>query len=386
MFSLKPVTGRELVGREQPIKEIMRVLKNKDSNTGYLLYGIRRVGKTSILRELEKRLKGAGIVVVYVSLWEINPFNMKSLLEELVSRTLEEYGDRLPIKYKIRELFRTPAEITKRILETAKIGIKIREDAEFLLTFKFGGASPSELFRRAFEFPEEIAKETKTKCVIILDEFPSILELKDGMSFIRALRSLHEKQRHVAFCISGSVRKTLDAVALSETSPFYKQFMMKEIRPLDKKSVALLLEKNFRHHGIKMKEGITDFIYELTRGIPFYVQFFGKMMLAKNIKNIGKREMNLILKSFLDEEGNVMFMDYLHSFSQKEQGILSAIVASENRRGVSEISKLAEELPSTVSTYLLYLIDKGAIEKKGRGVYELADPVFREWLRGRLAA
>lgn len=383
-FTLQPVFGKSLIGREQLVEEMLGVLKDKKSNTGYSIYGVRRVGKTSILKEIESRLSAQkDIVVVPVCLWEVVPFTLENFLEEFVVTIMEKYKKLLPIEQKIKDLMVTPLNILKSLIKNLQLGIKVKENIEFLLSFKTQKTKNyTELFKKAFMLPEELAKSTKIKCVIILDEFPTILELKEGIDLVRALRTLHEKQKNTAFCISGSIRKTMNAVIFSSTSPFYKQFLIKEIKPLNKEGVEKLLKINLKEYGIRMDEKVVDEIYKYTMGAPFYVQFLGKLILEKKLEFVSLESIKKIIKSFLLEEGNTIFLDYLHSFSIKEQEILS-VIACRDIENVTNISKETNETPNTISTYLLYLIDKGALEKKERGKYIFADNMFKEWLKLR---
>lgn len=382
-FTLKPVTGKQLIGRQEVVHAMLQELSDIKSDTDYAIYGLRRVGKTSVLRELERRLQTEKKVVpIYLSLWQIYPFTLKTFLEKLIVTALESYHKKLSLKYSISDLMKTPVAMLRKILESSTLGAKLRDELEFTLSFKIQPEIDySKLFEKAFSLPEILARDTNTKCVLILDEFPSLLELKDGLSLIRAIRSIHESQQKTVLCIASSVRKYMDIVAMSETSPFYKQLVTKEIKPLNEAEVGLLLETNAEEYGIKiMKEGIKQ-MFHYTQGIPFYVQFLGKVAAEKKIGILTKEKVELLVTVFLEEEGTTIFMDYIKPFSSREQEIIKAM--AEGVETVSELSAAVKESSNVISTYLLQLIDKGVIEKVERGKYHLIDPLFKEWLVNR---
>ncbi len=382
-FTLKPVTGKQLIGREDIVQTMLQELSNLRSDTDYAVYGLRRVGKTSVLRELERRLRAQkNIVPIYLSLWQIFPFTLKTFLEKLIVTILENYQVKLSLKHSISDLMKTPLAMLQKILESSKISATLRDELEFTLSFKIQPETDySKLFEKAFTLPESLAKDTNTKCVLILDEFPSLLELKDGLSLVRAIRSIHEPQQKTVFCIASSVRKYMDAVAMSETSPFYKQLVMKEIRPLTETEVELLLEMNAKEYGMKIvKEGVQE-MFRYTQGIPFYVQFLGKVAAEKQIDILNKEQVHRIVQIFLEEEGTTIFADYIKPFSSREQEIIKAL--AQGIETVSELSTAAKESSNVISTYLLQLIDKGVIERVERGKYCLTDPLFKEWLANR---
>ncbi len=71
MFLLEPATGDSFVGREKLLEEMLIDLRDTTSWMGYAIYGTRRIGKTSVFKELERELKGEEkIVVIYLSLWD----------------------------------------------------------------------------------------------------------------------------------------------------------------------------------------------------------------------------------------------------------------------------------------------------------------------------
>jgi len=55
-FILKPAEGGDFIDREEIIEDMVKTLSSK-SLIGFALYGKRRVGKTSILKEVRRRLR-----------------------------------------------------------------------------------------------------------------------------------------------------------------------------------------------------------------------------------------------------------------------------------------------------------------------------------------
>ena len=54
-FTLTPVSADDFIGRKKVTAELVNQLKSKNK-IGFSLMGVRRVGKTSILKEVERRL------------------------------------------------------------------------------------------------------------------------------------------------------------------------------------------------------------------------------------------------------------------------------------------------------------------------------------------
>jgi len=347
------------------------------------LYGIRRVGKTSILKELQRRLKKRKEVVpVYISLWNIAPKNVCSFTKNFTAEVLRSYGPVVSLKYKVSKLLESPSSILREILSDLEISAKTGEDIEFLLNFKEGDIDYDDLIKRSFALPEQLAKETKTRCVLMIDEFPSITDLKDGNGkigedIIGVIRTMYEDQENVILCVSGSIRKTMGNAALSSTSPFYRQFLVREIKPLEKDDVSKLIRKNL---GKKVSVEVLDKISDLTKGIPFYVQLMGKKMeLVRG--SVNKDMINNIFKEVIEEEGDILFKEEFQSLSPKEQKII--MVMSRGISSPTEIANRANENPAVVSRYLGYLREKGSISKVDKGIYKINDPFFTRWVAER---
>ena len=72
-FTLTPATADDFVGRKEITEELVNQLTSKNK-IGFSLSGVRRVGKTSILKEVERRLSDYEQVnVIYLSIWRVSP-------------------------------------------------------------------------------------------------------------------------------------------------------------------------------------------------------------------------------------------------------------------------------------------------------------------------
>jgi len=383
-FILKPAEGEDFINREEIIEDMVKTLSNENSLIGFALYGGRRVGKTSILKEIRRRLRNKkGLVVIYFSMWEIAPRTVHNFVRELSGTILDTYGKRISLRYKAQEMLKSPATMLKKVVRELKITTKLGDDIEFLLTFDEKEEKDyGNLIKKAFNLPEQIAKETNTRCILLIDEFPSIMDLKNGGSrigedIIGVIRTIHEDQKHTILCISGSIRKTMETTALSSASPFYRQFLIKEIPPLLKNHVKEILVKNLP--GKKITEDAVDRLHEVSNGIPFYVQLFGKKIEIMPQKNIDIEVIEQVITETLDEEANIIFREEFNSLNTGEQEIIISMAKGINSPGA--IAKDIDTDTGAVSTYLILLQDKGVITKEGRGFYSINDPVFGLWVR-----
>ncbi len=380
-FTLKPVQGSALVNREKIITEMVANLADAGVQTGFALVGRRRMGKTSIFLEVCRQLRReTDTVPVYFSLRDLVEATVEEFTRFLSVAILDSYQHRLSLTLKARNFLKVPLETIKEVLTQARVGVKVKEEVEILLSPGRPRNTAVEDLERVFGLAESLADQTNTRCVMFLDEFPSIVALKDGSHIgegaIRKIRTINERQSRTVLSISGSVRKTMETVALSCNSAFYRQFIVREVGPLGKKDIKRLMSKNLKRPVAK--EALEE-IVTFTSGIPFYAQFLGRELGAIEEREVVPESVDAAVRQFIEEEGSIIFKEEFAKLGPKEKKIV-ALMATEDLSSLSQIAKAMRQEPNTVSKYLQYLEEKGVIEKPKRGQYELTDPVFKRWL------
>lgn len=387
-FTLRPASGTDFVDRDTLLAEMVETLTNPEISMGFALYGRRRVGKTSIFKELERRLQDEPTVVcVYVSLWDLVEGTLFELTQAWTTAVLDAYRRKgsLPLRHRAKHLMKLPLDAVKDLLSDLGLTVKLRDELEFLISYdpKSRKLPVSELLEHAFALPEALAAETGTRCVLLVDEFPSIIDLKDGTRLgegvIRKVRTLHEGQHHTVLNISGSIRKTMEITALASSSVFYGQFIVREIGPLDRDDVRELVERNL---NVSLNDSTLDALWSFTQGIPFYVQFLGRELTRLRPAEITRQTVEAAVEVFLSQEGDTLFREELERLSSKERTV-ARVMASEGFTAPSQIAQVMGEGLNIIGRYLRYLEEKGVIRREARGVYRFEDPVFSRWLASR---
>ena len=380
-FTLREVQGKEFVNRAELVEEMVKTLSDPGLLMGFALYGPRRIGKSSILLEVRRRLKKKkNIVPVYFSLWELDQETVAEFNKELTARLLEGYKARLGLKQRVEELLEYPRRAVHGIIKHLNIKAKIQEDIELLLTYDGEKQDPGSI-KRVFQLAEELATETKTRCVLILDEFPDIAKLKCntkvGGGIIKVIRSVCSSHKNTILCISGSSRATMELAVISPASPFYRQFIVREIKPLEIKYVKEIITKNI---DWEITPKAMDKIYKFTNGIPYYVQFIGRQIYMHSRERITEVEIEEIIEEFLREEGSILFRSEYETLSLKERSILQ-IMATKGIDKPSRIAKFQAEPVTNIYPFVEKLMEKGILERKAKGAYRFTDPIFERWLK-----
>lgn len=383
-FTIQPAEGPTFVNREEELKDILATLKDRSSTMGFALYGKRRMGKTSLLRETHRILLGEeNIVPIYFSIWDLIEKNITELARELTVAIVEEYRPHLSLPHKAKDLLSLPINFIKNVFSGLKLSVEVQDSLTLIFSLdKEKKIEPGSLIDAVFTLPEKLAQETKKKSVLLLDEFPDIVEIKtNGKKFeeavIKKIRTIQEGYKMTALNVSGSTRRTMESAVLSSTSAFYRQFVVKEIGPFSKPAVKELMDKNLVNG--KLSGEALDILFDFTAGIPFYVQFLGRLLNKYSTKTFETDIVKKAIDEFLSQEGDLIFKEEFEKLSDKEK----LIVVTMATKDLSELSGISEALKDQITNlgqYMVYLEEKDIIQKEQRGLYVFIDPIFKQWM------
>jgi hypothetical protein len=337
-----PVTGSRFFGREY---EVQRILSNPDTN--HAILGIRRIGKTSLLREVERiyREGGESGHVVYLD------------CSDLLSA--DDYMREVVRKLNPRELVRMHLQQT------------------------------------VFWFPnflERMAQAHKPKLVFFLDEIDNLVLMQRGdWELFRMLRASSNKG--ACQYIMAGFREAMKEQYLLD-SPFYnfcQEVRLSEFTRRQAQELIITPMENLRVH-IKDRDEVVGRIYEETAGHPNLIQYYC-MILLRRLDMTGEREINpeSLIDVYSDEgfKGHLL-TSFMQNTEKREKAIIYAVLlANEDtpvrgfthefidsalRRQAIALSEQAIEDACDV------LVLAGILHRKGKE-YFLTSPVFTKVLK-----
>jgi len=385
-FSLYSVSGKDFIGREEIINELVKELSSKNK-IGFSLSGIRRIGKTSILKETKRILENSGITVIYISVWSIVPSTVDEFTKIMNRVTISEFQKKLSTKFKFEHLLVTGTKALAIFLQNLKLSANVTEDLEVSVSYVRKESDDVEAaIKKSFSLIEDLSKMTKTTSVLIIDEFPSLVDLtygtknqKIGTEIVQLLRTLFEDFRNTKLVISGSFRDTLENLVAKEKAPFYKQLLLREVSSFNEAE----FEKFVKHYLPTLKFVGKDTkieLYKITGGIPYNLQLIGKEIQYMKLKKIDKKKLYEIIQNVLQKEGNQSFKEVIANLSPSEIKVLKGLAKSPEL-SPKEISKQEFIDENSVSACLNTLEKKVIIKKIERGKYRFTDNMFAEWLK-----
>ncbi|MEG4090730.1 ATP-binding protein [Microcoleus sp. Pol12B4] len=240
-----PVEGNLFVGREDILKQLKEVWILSHQLQSVVIYGHRRMGKTSILLNAVESL-GSQVKVAYVNLLRLG-------------NTPQGVGEVL-------------IAISDEISEVVNIPPPADED---LLNL------PYRTFERYLKQVE--ANLSERGLIIALDEFEKIEKLiengKIDSDFMEVLRGMVQWSPKVAFALAGL--HTLDEMTGDYSHPFFASFINIKVSFMESAATRQILANPHEDFPLDYAPEALSTIYVWTAGQPYLVQLVGFQLVRR---------------------------------------------------------------------------------------------------------
>lgn len=337
-----PVTGSRFFGREH---EISRILSNPDTN--HAILGIRRIGKTSLLREIERILieREAAARVVYL-----------------------ECSDLLSTDDYIREVVRklNPRELPRVHLQ------------KYVFFFP--------------NFLERMSKQLKAKIIFLLDEVDNLVIMQRGdWELFRMLRASSNKGA-CQYIIAGFREAMQEQYMLD--SPFYnfaQEIRLNEFTRQQARELIVTPMENLRVH-IRNEDAVVGRIYEETAGHPNLIQYYC-LILLRRLDQTGSRQISpdSLIDVYVDEGfTSHLLTSFMQNTENREKALIYAILMSAevdrlkgyNLEDIDNILRKGNILlgQKSIDEACNVLTLAGILHRKGKEYY-FTSPVFSKVLQ-----
>ena len=338
----KPVTGSRFFGRET---EIRRIITN-DAN--FAVMGIRRIGKTSLLKEIGERYLAHA----------------------------QESGDKL-------------AEDRLIFLDCSSI-----KSAEHFMQEIVRRLNAQELPRinhRQFplyfpDFLNRMARRYKGRLIFLLDEFDDLLTILSSESdILEAMRS-SSNQDSARFIVAGFRRLLRETSNLD--SPFFNFVSALRLKEFSLKEASTMIIEPMRNLGIHLERSneIVDRIVRETAGQPNLIQFYCSILIEQ-LDRLEERTLSMdMLFHVHDSEDFRAFLlnTFMDNTSHLEKAIVfSLLVKYDLDMGAFDLEMIEDALADQQVTGMFMDLDQacknlelaGTFVRKGQ-YYHFATPIF----------
>jgi len=363
----RPVTGDHLVGREEVVSIILSRVQNRQS---VVLAAPRRMGKTSVLLEVLRRLRRKGWFVGSVDIFDTP--TLRDLSEKIVQTTLDNRG------ISGERIIRAAREGIDTLRRAVQLKHVTDEGYEIVLSFAGETKRPIDLLDEALDFPDQFAKRHGKRLCFAYDEFGDLMKM-DG-ELIKKMRAKFQKHENTVYIFSGSQESVINELFGNRKEAFYGFADAIDLPPIPKDAFSNYIKRTFNSVKIECSSSIISQILELTEGHPYYTQLLCQLLYyrvrgvrdeieAKDVREAFEEAL-LSQSSYLDD------LWYNLSRSSPVQLAICRLLASDMEASpYVSLSDTKQNIYYALSS----LVKKGILRKDGER-YSFTDPFFREYI------
>ena len=365
-----PVPASDLVGRETYIRRIAERLW--DGNH-VLVAGPRRIGKTSLILEVLRRLRRRGALTAYVDC--LGATDVRGLGERLVDALLENVSG-------VERTFEGAKAIAAGLRPTMKIKYEHVELALDLAREK----NAQRFFEGALDLPRALAARTGKRVVVVFDEFQGAGRL--GPRVFDVMRARFQAQRGVAYAFLGSEEGILEELFSEKGRAFYRFAVPVDLADAAGHRFGIApddwleyLRDKFAQRKIAIDDASVDRILDATGGHPqdtmqlcaalyYLMRDAGqRTVTADHVAVAYEQALRELERPFALHWTELATGKYLQAVAKR---IAHGAVLYAGESGIPrpEVLRALESLRM-----------RGLVSRVGRGRYEFVEPMFGEYVR-----
>jgi AAA+ ATPase superfamily predicted ATPase len=370
------------IDRKEIVSQLVKGITSQARPVNYALIGARQIGKTSILREVTRQI-GEQVIVVNLD-FSVHRFSPEDFAHALMQSLTVQYSNRIG---GTKRLLSRISQIVKslRQLRRVRLSFSIDVDAQGKPSISIKPelserkVNQRELIELAFAYVTTIAEQSKSRVIVIIDEFQYFTEYSsypDLKGILDIFRHFLDESGNVSIIVSGSRIHFLANILGDGKSPLFGRFVLLEVGELEQRyAIELYLKlKNSGSHDEALD------VYRLVGGHPFYI-----LALAENKRD--NESIGEAYRRLLDEPTGALnlYARYVvaedlgtHAKARQSRFLKVLIAIGSRKRAVSEISEETRIALTSVPWYLQQLISYDLVEKTRDG-YAIRDRVLRDY-------
>lgn len=262
----------ELVGRQAEIDLVdLMVAKSRRrrNDGGLILYGLRGVGKTVLLNQLQQNVEKAGWVTVQL---EARPGESGARVSrQSLGRGVAMAGRQMTSRFKtaIDDVRSAVASVASFSATVA--GLTLTLDAPASTTRANSGLIEIDLEELVSDLAVPLNRNDSALAIFV-DEMQDL-----DADLLTALLAVQHKasQADWPFYVIGAGLSTLRRT-MAEARSYAERFVIREIGALSREAAAEAVVKPASDLGAHFEDDAVDLIVDAARGYPFFLQTYGK--------------------------------------------------------------------------------------------------------------
>ncbi len=369
----------ELVGRDDVLDQariLLGRIKQRRAEKSILLTGLRGVGKTVLLNEMERTAQADGYRTLLVEAHEQKPLG--ALLAAPLRQLLYKLDRLAGAGHKARQALAVLKGFFGTIsvkMEGIELGLDI--DAEK------GTADSGDLeidLPDLFTAVAEAAAEQGTCIAVMIDEI-QYLNKKELGALIMSMHRM--QQRQLPLVLLGAGLPILPGLAGESKSYAERLFSFPDVGALSESDTSRALQAPVKQYRVEFDEAAVREIYRLTQGYPYFLQEWGYQ--AWNRAEVSPISLVVVQDAFatvtkrLDEN---FFRVRFNRLTPREKRFLRVMaeLGPRAQRG-SEVAECLSVKINSIGPTRAKLINKGMIYSPAHGYLAFTVPLFDDFMR-----
>ncbi len=352
----KVVSGESFADRKELLSEL---LLDVVSGQNIIVFGPRRLGKTSLVKELLRQTKEK---------YDVQPIYIDLLRYD----TAEQVAGQ--IFHQIAGTIDKAIELARAVIRGVSIRLN-ESNIELVLT------PPSDLLTKIFDYLGTKAAEGN-RIIVVLDEFQEMEAIAPNK--IRTIRSIIQHHENVSYIFTGSKQSIMQFFTRSN-HPFYKFGKLIHVDKPEEKEMMAFIEESFLKSGIHISSEPATQIIQLTSNLPYFTQMLAHETWNVAVLNeIGEVSKTIVENAF-ETISNRLRVEHETTWSNltRNQRIACKILVQHVNPYQQQALRKYHISQSSLQQSIKSLIEKQVIWKKD-GHFEFLDPFFHHWLKKRL--
>jgi hypothetical protein len=375
-----PVVAADMFyGYQDELEEIVaKVSKQGSGRLSFFVVGARRMGKTSLLLQIERRLRLLNteepdshhpiLIPLYLDTLRLGEASLRGffgLTALMLARYIVSNLSHLDISNSII--------VDLEAVKTANDPLGAFQDCLLQLT-------------RGFE-PQRL------RIVLLIDELGRVVRQMTGEALKSNLRSLHINpwlQYSLAYVIAGS-HDELDSVRPAG-SPLENILVLRRLHVFDEKQALALIQEPIKS---QLAPEVAEQIYLESGGHPFLLQYIMYTLCEKgSLGNLRVEDVYQTTKRFLNERRD--FDSWWEMLGEVDRKVYEAFGGRSRRNSVSDLTRMMLSVPSQSGDARRVVIDRsmvtkaldvlgttGLVRQVADSTWERAGELFARWARNQ---
>ena len=369
-----------LAGRDVELKEFSHMLQSVKNGgvENVMIHGLRGVGKTVLLLELQQICLNEGFLPVLNLTFaksHSDPKTFLNIIYTCMEQELNDISKMIKIKNKVKKI---GGYVKPETVEIAGISYKPAYDLD--------DDAPMEkkLVRYLSDMWKLLESNGFEGVVFLFDEFHTIKD-DNGCtalgSFIGAINELQIKKYKYSLVLCGLP----PMISNIKKARSYSERMFGSsinLSNLDDGDAEMAISEPLKDTPWKFSKDLISAIIKDSCGYPYFIQFISKQIIDQVDKqDITADDYLNVRDSIMKKLGDSFFAQRMELLSIGQKNVLYAMASMSGEH--MDFTAICEKMgisKATTQTHLRRLEEKNMVYKRERGKYQFSMPLLREYL------